>query len=387
MHLDNELHALKPQVGRPSAATVAGHRQALDTAIAEGRTAPGRSRSDPDGRPRWMLTIAAVLAVAVAGGATWLAIRSDDVRLDTGPADAPTVISGETSTNQPATTTQLGAAPGSGGAGEGPTATVTFAPGSGLACGPGTPLGSSLPGFLQVLPDEPGATGTSTFDGDGRLVTRRETERFAVEALWPAPDRQLYAADGTADGLGRADDDINYDLSPEGQTELVVPSSTGELTALRILISGAVEVAAPCRFIQFTVSEQGEPIARFVYDLAADEGQAPIADRSPLVVDTRRVPEAPAEVLPCNGGPGAPPNDDAAADGPVAPTPAEALDAYLATPAGSYYQSGYVEMITPDGTYTYGAPIEPGSAEWVTLVTVSPVDGGWAATHVTASGC
>ncbi|MEZ5406956.1 MAG: hypothetical protein R2761_02960 [Acidimicrobiales bacterium] len=380
MHLDNELRSLRPEVGQPSAAVAAGHRRALDAAIAEGRTA--RRRAPLNGRRRWMLTIAAVLAVIVAGGATWWATRSGDVRLDTGP----TATSAETSTAQPATTA-LGATPGSASEGDQSTATTVLPPG-GLDCGPGTQTGSSLPGFLQVLPDEAGAIGTTTFDGDGRLVTRRETERFVVEALWPAPDRQLYAADGTADGLGRADSDINYDLSPEGQTELVVLSGVGELTALRILISGAVKVAEHCRFIQFTVSEQGEAIARFVYDLAAGDGQAPIADRSPLVVETRQMSEAPAEALPCNGGPGAPPNDDLAANGPAAPTPAEALDAYLTTPAAAtYYQSGYVEMVTPDGTYTYGAPIAPGSAEWVTLVTVSPVDGGWAATHATASGC
>ncbi len=42
MHLDNELKALRPDVGRPSPTVVAGHRRALDAAIAEGRTASRR---------------------------------------------------------------------------------------------------------------------------------------------------------------------------------------------------------------------------------------------------------------------------------------------------------------------------------------------------------
>lgn len=387
MHLENELRALRPQVGRPSPATVAGHRGALDAAIAEGRTASRRSHRAADGRPRWMLAVAAVLAVVVAGGATWwVTTRNGDVRLDTGPAGSPATATTVTTTAEPATTV-LGAASEPGAGGDQSTATVTFAPGSGLACGPGTPTGSSLPGFLQLLPDEPEAAGQSTFDADGRLVTRRENEHFAVEALWPAPDRQLYAGDGPADGLGRADDDISYGVSLDGFRELVVSASSGEVSALRVLINDAVAVAEPCRYIQFTVSERSEPIARFVYDLAAGDNQGPIVDRSPLVVDTRQVAEAPADAVPCNGGPGAPANEDVVIEGPVAPTPAEALDAFLATPDASYYQSGYVEFITPDGASTYGAPIEPGSSQWVTLVTVSPVDGGWAATHVTASGC
>lgn len=389
MHLDNELRALRPQVGRPSVATVAGHRRALDVAIAEGRTAPRLRRRGPDGRPHWLAAVAAVLVVVVAGGAVWWATaRTDEVRLDTGPAGSPTSAPTGTTTADPATTV-LGAASGPGAAGGQPTATVTFAPGTALACGPGTPLGSSLPGFLQLLPDAPEAAGRSTFDADGRLVTVRETARFAVEAVWPAPERQLYASPGESDGLGRADDNISYGVSLDGFRQLVVSASSGEVTALRVLISDAVAVTDRCRYVQFTVSEQGRSIARFTYDLAGDS-QPAVVDRGPLVVETREVAAAPSGAVPCGGADanGTPPNDDSAAQGPVAPTPAEALEAYLATPAAAtYYQSGYVEMITADRVYTYGAPIEPGSSRWVTLVTVQPVDGGWAATHVTASGC
>ncbi len=390
MHLDDELRALRPRVGRPSAATVAGHRRALDTAIASGRTESGRGPGSGDGRPRWLLTVAAALAVVVAGGLTWWAATTrgdDDVRLDTGPAASPATDADTPATvTAPPATTVLDAAGQS-------TPTVTFAPGSGgdLACGPVTPTGDMLPAFLQLLPYEPeAASGRSTFDAEGRLITRRESERVAVEAMWPAPDRQLYAAEGQDDGVGRSDLGISYGLSSEGQTELIVKGSTGEFTALKVLTSGALDVAGPCRYIQFTVSEQGRQIARFTYDLATGDGQPALVNRGPLVTESRQVAEAPAVAAPCGGADanGAPPNEDQATQGPVAATPAQALEAFLTTPpAATYLSSGYVEMITPDGTHVYGVPIEPGDSDWVTLVTVTPLEGGWAATHVTASGC
>ena len=390
MHLENELRALRPEVGRPSAATVAEHRRALDTAIAEGRTAsPGRRHPD-DRRPtRWLVAAAAVLAVIVAGGVLWSATRSRDVRIDTGPADTP----GPGTTATEPTTVLDAAASGSGagaGAGDGASPTVTFAPDAPLTCGPDSPTGDSLPGYLQILPDETGATTgrPATFDADGRAVIRRENERYAVEALWPAPDRVLYAAEQPAGTPDVTDfGNVSMRLSPDAPTEVLVERQVGDVTPLRILTSGTVNVAPACRYVLFTVFERGRPIARFTYDLAA-EASAAMVDRAPLVAGTRQVAAAPTEAVPCDGGPGAPPNDDLVLDGPVAPTPAEALDAYLATPeADFYHHSGFVELIAQDGTYTYGAPLDPGSPLWVTLVTVTPVEGGWAATHLRASGC
>lgn len=391
MHLDNELKALRPDVGRPSPTVVAGHRRVLDAAIAEGRTGP--LRHPGGGQVRRLVAVAAVLAVVVAGGVGWwAAARGDDVRLDTGPAGTPATSSDPTSTTQPATTA-LGAAAGPAGTGDQSTPTVTFAPGAGLACGPGTPTGDSLPAFVQLLPDDPDATaGPGTFDADGHLVTRRENGQFAVEALWPAPERQLYAADAEPNAPATTSFG-NYSLhsTTGGETaDMVVEQQTGDVTALRILTSGSVNVSDQCRYVLVTVFDRGEPIARFTYDLAADAGGAGMVDRGPLVVETRQVAEAPTEATPCGGAgaTGVPPNRAETPRGPVAPTPAGALDAYLATPeADFYYHSGYVEMITPDGTYTYGARFDGDASQWVTLVTVTPVDGGWAVTHLNSSGC
>ena len=291
-----------------------------------------------------------------------------------------------TVTADPATTVVAGAA-----VGDQSTPTVTFAPGAGSTCGPGTPLGSSLPAFLQLLPDEPDAAGPATFDAEGHLVTRRESGRFAVEALWPAPDRQLYAPDGAADEVSpRPYGSITVLGSHETGSDVTVSGATGGTTVLRVLISDPVAVDEACRYVQFTVTEDDAVIARFAYDLAAIGDESPLVDRGPLVVETRQVAEAPAETVPCGGADdnGSPPNLDETAVGPAAPTPAEALDAYLATPeAATFYRSGYVEMITPDGTYVYGARFEGDPSQWVTLVTVERVQGGWAATRVSASGC
>lgn len=384
MHLDNEFKALRPEVGRPSSVVVAGHRRALDAAIADGRTAPRRHLDS--GQIRRLVAVAAALAVIVAGGiGWWAASRGDDVRLDTGPAGTPATSSDPTSTTQPAATVPGAAAAPAGDGGQS-TATVTAPPGGGLACGPGTPIGSSLPGFLQLLPDEADAAGTSAFDAEGRLVTRRENGRFAVEALWPAPDRQLYAADAPPDS-GRLIDAMGTYTSNES-TDYQVFGDGAPITVLRVLINAPVDVDGPCRYVQFTVSERGATIARFAYDLGA-RGGAGLADREPLIIETRQVNAAPAEAVPCDGADanGTPPNEAADMQGPVAPTPAEALDAFLSTPGSTYLTSGYVEMITPDGTYTYGAPYDEKGSRWVTLVTVKAVDGGWSATHVTASGC
>lgn len=392
MHLDNELKALRPDVGRPSPTVVAGHRRALDAAIAEGRTASRRGRAGGE-RPRWLVAAAAVAVVVAGGVGWWAAARGDDVRLDTGPAGTPATSSDPTSTTQPATTA-LGAAAGPAGTGGQATPTVTFAPGAGLACGPGTPTGDSLPAFVQLLPDDPDATaGPGTFDADGHLVTRREGQRFAVEALWPAPERQLYARDAGPDAPPSSNFG-NYSWRDgsggAAPLEVVVEQETGDVTALRVLASGTVDVTEPCRYALFTVFDRGKAIARFSYDLGAETGGAGMIDRAPLVVETRQVAEAPTEATPCGGAgaTGVPPNRDETPRGPVAPTPAGALDAYLATPeADFYYHSGYVEMITPDGTYTYGARFDGDASQWVTLVTVTPVDGGWAVTRLNSSGC
>lgn len=383
MHLDNELKALRPEVGRPLAATVAGHRRNLDAAIAEGRTAPRRHLDG--GQIRRLAAVAAVLAVIVAGGVAWWATtRGDDVRLDTGPAGSPG-NDGDT----PATVTAPSGAtlvgPGNGQS----TPTVTFAPDTPLTCGPDSPAGDMLPGPLQILPDETGsATGSTTFDAGGRAVIRRENERYAVEALWPAPDRVLYAKDRAADAPDATNfGNVSMHSRAAGGYDVVVEREVGDVTPLSIVTSGTVNVEATCRYVLFTVSERGQAIARFTYDLTA-EGGAAMVDRAPLVVETRQVAEAPADAVPCDGGPGAPPNDDEAIKGPVAPTPAEALDAYLATPeADFYYHSGYVELITPDGSYVYGARFDGDPSQWVTLVTVEPVQGGWAVTHLNSSGC
>jgi hypothetical protein len=68
------------------------------------------------------------------------------------------------------------------------------------------------------------------------------------------------------------------------------------------------------------------------------------------------------------------------------PTPTEALAAFLADEVGDppIVRAGYVEMIEPDGSITYGVDFGDG---FVTLISVTPVDGGWTVDSWDGSGC
>jgi hypothetical protein len=93
--------------------------------------------------------------------------------------------------------------------------------------------------------------------------------------------------------------------------------------------------------------------------------------------------------VPCQSPAGVdrPANVGGSGPGGAHPTPVEALQAFLAAPGHeTLARSGYVELVEPDGTVTYGAPLDGGDG-YVTLVSVAPADAGWVVEGWRASGC
>lgn len=115
-----------------------------------------------------------------------------------------------------------------------------------------------------------------------------------------------------------------------------------------------------------------------------------------LIVETIETDTIP-EVRACDGGPGVdfvPRKAGTTPNSPVFGTPGEALQDLLDTAvAETWPKVGYFELVSPDGTVTYGNPHDDYSPDprpengLVISVTVVEVEGGWTVTEWETSGC
>lgn len=115
-----------------------------------------------------------------------------------------------------------------------------------------------------------------------------------------------------------------------------------------------------------------------------------------LVVETIETDTIP-QVFACDGGPEAdfvPTKSGTTPDSSVFATPEEALQDLLGTDtADTWPKVGYFELVSPDGTITYGNPYDDNSPDprpdngLVISVTVVEVEGGWTVIEWETSGC
>lgn len=279
-------------------------------------------------------------------------------------------------------------------------ATIDFVSGE-ATCGRELPVDVSVPGSSGPVPGPaPGAaTPTPT---DGQWVAHWDGDFGTVEIRWPADDRVLYDLTGEF-----ADSDISpryvqYEMASDGgflTAKLeVLTVSNGTTVNIEPLSQPLIELrpgpgegdaAPPCDVIEvrYLASEGWHLTAGYFYPELA--GNYSVRDLSPLIVSTESIdtPPSPDNVTPCDADRGVQGGTSLGND--VAPTPAEALAAYLGDPAADgYLDSGYHEYVTNDGVhyvYTRAADYDPDMV--VTLITVDRDGDGWSVSSLYHSGC
>lgn len=135
----------------------------------------------------------------------------------------------------------------------------------------------------------------------------------------------------------------------------------------------------------FSLGESGVTIREsYTGPITADLFRIP----QPLVIDSTTIDQTP-EVIACNAPEGVtpPPNQGGVVtDLGIHPSPSAALAAFLTREPGDppVADSGYLEMVEPDGSILYGIDFGDG---FVTLISVIPVDDGWTVDSWEGSGC
>ncbi len=322
-------------------------------------------------RPRWMVPAAAT-AVGIAGVSAVVLVGGRGT-------DAP-------GTNAPAT-----AAPTA------PTSTPAAVVGE-PTCGVELPVIVTVPGASGAIP----GPAVDPAPAEGQYVAHWDGNFGLVEVRWPADSRILYDLTGEfADSdigpryvqLETAGDGSSIDASLDvasvwdGVPVSMAPTSVPMLHMERG--PGEGDYAAPCDVVQVRyVGDEGWHFIHsyFIPDFSSTYGGG---DLHPLIVSTEASTSPPTadDVTPCDPERGV--RGGTTMGNPVSPTPAEALEAYLADPqADGDMDSGYNEYVADEGdlyVYTYRADYDPTMI--ATLVTVERDGDGWSVTALYHSGC
>jgi hypothetical protein len=270
--------------------------------------------------------------------------------------------------------------------------------------------GTELP-FATVLPDDfdgpfPGASTDSPdpaeegqfilhWIGRGGSVELRlpANAEYTESAQWGAlptqedPDPTVFVIvqDVTIDG-------IEYPDAPQGYGVLPTEAMSGPCDAVQLRILGPADGAEPSLLdATFGMEDPDRPNTLVIYP------ELPRAWDLHLIVDSLAVDSVPA-VLECGGSPGVtdvpPIKIESITDPVVYEEPVEALEAVLAGPdAVSWPKTGYFELHEPDGSITYGNPLDDMSPDprpdggLVISISVVQVEGGWAVDSWSTSGC
>lgn len=271
--------------------------------------------------------------------------------------------------------------------------------------------GSELP-FTTILPEDfqgpfPGPSPDASNPAEAGQTLMHWTGRGgSVELRWPAnleytegkqwgappnsPDTDLVAfvtiEDLTIDGVEHPNSIVSYGVLPtdvmEGPCDAVQMSVFGpDRDDGRITLVGA----------SFGLEDPERPNTLVLYP------ELPRPRDLELVVDSLSVDEVP-EVLECSGGSEAagfevpPIKSETISDPQPFPTPVEALEALLASMEG-WPKTGYFELHEPDGSITYGNPLDDMSLDprpengLVISISVIESEGTWKVDAWSSSGC
>ena len=306
----------------------------------------------------------------------------------TPPADQPSAVPAATTTTVPPDTTTTTA----------PSATSTANP-SPTACG------SELP-FQVTLPDDFGGPveGASPHAShpteDGQLAIHWLGRDGSVEIRWPANQEYLEGAVwGEPDLDGSRDPDSIMFIGPP------IPDVDGVERPFVAELLPTEAMSGPCDGAQLaiyrprdggnselvgaTLGAEGKEGLVIYPGLARPRDEVLVVE----TIDTDTIPEVRA----CDGGPGVdfvPTKSGTISDNAVLGTPEEALQELLDTDvARTWPKVGYFELVSSDGTITYGNPYDDNSPDprpetgLVVSVTVVEVDDGWTVTEWETSGC
>jgi len=273
--------------------------------------------------------------------------------------------------------------------------------------------GSDIP-FTTVLPDDfdgpfPGPSGDTPDPAEeGQFILHWVGRGGSVELRWPPsseytesaqwgalptvedPDPTVFVIvqDVTIDG-------IDYPDAPQTYGVLPTEAMSGPCDAVQLRILGPSNDSTKRSLLDaaYGIEDPDRPNTLVLYP------ELPRARDLNLIVESMSVETVPA-VVECGGGlgvtgPDVPPIEfESIGDLVAYETPVEALEALLAGPDAAYWpKTGYFELREPDGSITYGSPLDDMSSDprpengLVISISVIQVDGGWAVESWSTSGC
>ena len=260
------------------------------------------------------------------------------------------------------------------------------------ACGPEPALRVTVPAAIGGPTDGP-APGTPPLRERQRAI-HWTTADGSVELRWPGRTQPLYddgaavistLAAGESVSAGRSEIDVApaptaTDPATTFDPDVVVESREAAASA----------PTAPCDLLELTVvTKDGRWHGGLRALVSNGEFGMPAerVDLQPRIIERRSVAAAPHVAIRCQGSDqyGTPPNRTGGADrSKHGPQPADVLLGYLAAMPGAP-PSGYVEMVEPDGSITYGADLS--GIGWTTLVFLARDGDSWYLEGWTSSGC
>lgn len=290
------------------------------------------------------------------------------------------------------------------------TTTVSTQPPVPPACGETMPIVVVLPTDFTGPIDGPSPDALTPVE-DGQLIVHWTGRDGSVELRWPP--NTVYTADATWGNRPEGNSDGTFlvvDPTPRMMVDGVEVEMPPTAYAYAFLPTDLMQ--GPCDAVQLDIYKSGTP------GTPATRTDAGVAETAPegydlpaiaiypnlprprdlqLILETLTVDTVPP-VLGCYGGPDVidvPPNkSQTIVDGPVFDTPQQALEAMLENSAAAYWpKTGYFELIEPDGSITYGNPIDDMSPDprpeggLVISISVRQTGAGWTVDSWTTSGC
>jgi hypothetical protein len=328
-----------------------------------------------------LIAFAAGLTVVLIVGVPLLLTRA------TPPDGVPVGAPGDTTTDSPDTTTT--SVPS--------TSTTESAP---PACGTKLPYQVSLPSdFTGPIdgpsphapnPAESGQLVVHWLGRDGSVEIRWPSNReYLDDAVWgePAYDRSRYPSSPIF--IGPPVPDIDGVERPFVTDVLPTEAMSGPCDGAQLAIYSPAEDGGDVEQVGAGFGAGGQEGLVLYPDLPRPRDKVLIVE----TIETNTIPE----VLACDGGPGVdfvPRKSDTTPNGPVFGTPEEALQHLLNTEVAETWPNvGYFELVSLDGTVTYGNPLDDNSPDprpdngLVISVTVIEVESGWTVTKWETSGC
>jgi hypothetical protein len=356
-HREQLLSAISGAGDRPGGASGVPVAGAPETAATGTERSYGTVRPDPASPRRRFAALVAAAAVVLAGAGVWVASGDDGSNVATAPTTAD-----DAGRSDGAST---------------PSSVTDPPPPPPPDCGTQIPASLQVPGAL----DGPVVVAAATAEPPAeshQLILRWTRAEGSVEVRWPA-GRQLDYDLGEprpATEPSRGVDGTRMELWLEYESD---ESGNNPPADLLVDTTGQAPPAEACTIMDVRVTGPDGTVNTGV-DLR-DLGDW--VELGPLVIDREEVDEVPTDAADCDE------LADRREDVTMEPgsAPVAALRTFLATPeADGLGDSGFTELRAEDGTVTYGMPADGGD-EFVVLISVVPVDGGWAVDHWTSSGC